>query len=92
MRWRGEAPLGAVFWDDMLLLGTGVNVAATLAAMALVAGGVPGALAAATFFLPAPFNLFLLVAVWRSAAPAPAGTATAARVAAALWFVVATSL
>jgi hypothetical protein len=91
-RWRGEGPLGEVFWNDMLLVGTGINVATTLAAMALLASEAPTALAAAVFFAPLPVNLFLLVAVWRSAEAAPPGLATAARLAAALWFLAATAL
>jgi hypothetical protein len=91
-RWRGEAPLGTVFWTEMLCYGTALNVATTLGALlALVSGG-SGLLAAAVHFSPAPVNLFLLVAVWRSAEAAPVSTAGAVRLAAFLWFVAAMAL
>lgn len=91
-RWQGEAPLGKVFWDDMLLVGTAVNVATTLLAMFLFSTAAPVALAVTIFFVPLPLNFFLAVAVWRSAGAAPAATAFAARMAAIAWFVAATTL
>lgn len=91
-RWRGELPLGLVFWNDMLLLGTAINAAATLGAMLLLASDAATALAVVVFFAPLPANVFLLVAVWRSAGAAPPATAAAARTAAFVWFLAATSL
>jgi hypothetical protein len=91
-RWRGELPLGTAFWSDMLLTGTAINAATTVAALLLISEGAPTPLAAAVFLAPLPVNAFLVVAVWRSAARAPAGAASAARAAAAIWFVLATAL
>jgi hypothetical protein len=91
-RWRGEVPLGQVFWDDMVLAGSAVNVATTLLAMYLFSTDVPVALAVTVFFSPLPLNCFLVAAVWRSAESAPAATALAARSAAIVWLVAATTL
>lgn len=66
-RWRGEAQLETVFLRDMLLVGTVVTVAALAAAHGLPAAGVPPGLAALAVFLPLPWNIFLYLAVWRSA-------------------------
>jgi predicted phage tail protein len=91
-RWRGEAPLAGVFWNDMLLAGTIVNGSATLLAMFLLSAGTSMILVGITYFAPLPFNLFLVVAVWRSAAAATATAAFAARTAALAWLLAATAL
>ena len=66
--WRGAVPLGQAFWSFAMLGGTALNLAATLLAMAALAMDAPGALAVLIFALPIPYNLLVLVAVWRSAA------------------------
>ena len=79
-------PLGLVFWRDMMLTGTVINVLATVAAFALFAADAPAALALTVNFLPVPWNVFLLVAVWRSAERDGSPAATTANVVGALWF------
>lgn len=91
-RWRGEAPLARVFWVDMLLTGTIVNALATILAACLLSAGVPTPLVGIAYFAPLPLNIFLVVALWRSAAAAEGMTATAARVAAVAWLLAATAL
>lgn len=91
-RWRGELPLARVFWNDMLLVGTIVNATTTLLAVLLVTAGVAKALALATFFAPLPFNVFLVVSVWRSADAATGIAALAAKTVAVLWLLTATIL
>ena len=91
-RWRGELPLARVFWNDMLLVGTIVNATTTLLSIFLVTSGVAKALAAATFFSPLPFNIFLVVSVWRSADAARGTAALAAKTAAVAWLLTATIL
>lgn len=91
-RWQGEAPLGKVFWDDMLLAGTAVNVATTLLAMSLLSVDAHVALAVTIFFAPLPLNCFLVVAVWRSAKASSATAAFVAKLAAIVWFLAATIL
>jgi hypothetical protein len=68
-RWRGEVPLRTVFWRDMLGVGTAINVGMTFAALIAASQGAPSWLAVAIHLAPMPYNLFLLVAVVRSAPP-----------------------
>jgi hypothetical protein len=84
-RWRGEAPLGTVFWRDMLVIGTGLNVLTGLAAMAMLAADMSTALALAVHFSLLPWNLFLMLSVWRSAEKAPPSQATVAKFGSLLW-------
>lgn len=91
-RWRGEAPLGTVFWHDMMLVGTVVNAATTLAAIGLLAAGAPALLAMAVFLAPLPLNLLLFFAVWRSAAKSGGTVTMAAQIAALIWLIAATTL
>lgn len=91
-RWRGEVPLRQALWWDMWLVGTTINLATSLAALLLLARDAPTALGAAVFFSPLPYNLLLLVSVWRSAARTTGPGAGAAQLAAAAWIVLATLL
>lgn len=80
-------PLARVFWYDMVLVGTALNVLMTIVALALAAKRMPSALSAAVFFSTLPYNLFLFSAVWRNAGRTPY-----MRAGAALWLVAATLL
>jgi hypothetical protein len=66
-RWHGDVPLDRIFWRDMLIVGTAINVAATLAAIAMLGAKLPLAASLAVHFAPTPYNLFLAFAVWRAA-------------------------
>jgi hypothetical protein len=86
--WRGEIPLGQVFWTFAIGFGTVFNLLATGVGLVAIAGGMPAPAAVAIHFLPLPYNFLVLVGVWRSAdafAGHPA-IATSARIAAAAWF------
>jgi hypothetical protein len=91
-RWRRQAPLKLLFWRDMVVVGTAINVATAVASlMALgMKAGLP--LAMFIFFAPLPYNIFLVAAVWRTADLAEASTASSVRFGAMLWLVVATLL
>lgn len=91
-RWRGDTPLATVFWRDMILVGTVVNAAASLAAIGLLAADAPAVIAFGAFLAPVPWNLFLFFSVWRSAAKAAASVAMAAQMAAVIWLIAATTL
>lgn len=66
-RWRGRIRVERLLWPEMLGVGTVVNLLATmLAVTALIQGG-PGWLAVLLHFAPMPYNVLLLVAVWRAA-------------------------
>jgi hypothetical protein len=64
-RWRAQVPMRVLFWRDMVLVGTLINLLFTGVALAIAASDLPIALAAAVHFAPLPYNLFLVVAVWR---------------------------
>ncbi|MGH6945136.1 MAG: hypothetical protein ACREH6_13065 [Geminicoccaceae bacterium] len=92
--WSGEVPLGEAFWWYAMIVGTALNLATTLLAMALLAMDVAGIAAAIAFALPIPYNLLVLVAVWRSAAgyPGPRIWADLARAGVVIWAALASVL
>jgi len=82
-RWHGKVPLTVVIWQDMIGVGTLVNLVATLIAFASVIQGVPSVLAFALHLAPLPYNLFLCGVIWRSPDRSPFAVALAG-----LWFLV----
>jgi hypothetical protein len=65
--WRGDVPIGQVFWNWVVLGGFLVNVATTGASLIVLAANRPW-LALLVHYGPSlPYNLFVLVAIWRSA-------------------------
>lgn len=92
--WNGRVPMSRVFWEYAICFGTVLNLLATIASFALVAGDYPGWLAVTVFFLAAPYNLLMIVAVWRSAMryQGPQIWATLARALIIVWAVAATMI
>jgi hypothetical protein len=88
--WRGEVPLGRAFWVWAILGGAAVNFATTLVSLAIIARGGPGWLALMAFLAPMPWNIVLLVGVWRSADQADVrkDKAQMARLAIVVWVLV----
>ena len=86
-RWRGEAPLDRLFWRDMLLVGTILNVVSSALALILLGLKLPLWLVLAVHFLPVPYNIFLTVAVWRTAVKAGGLKAQLVMLGSALWLV-----
>lgn len=70
-RWRGEVAAAPLFWRDMLGVGTLVNLGMSFIALMLASQGAPGGLAVAVHFAPLPYNLFLVMALWRLPGRAP---------------------
>jgi hypothetical protein len=91
-RWRGEAPLDRLFWRDMVLVGTVLNVLALVAALLLLGLKVSPVIAVAVYFSPVPYNIFLFAAVWRTAEAIGNARAAFFRSAALIWVVAATIL
>jgi hypothetical protein len=85
--WRGEIPLGRVFWSDMLVIGTVVNIAAMIGAVLLFVSGLPIALGVAVHFAPVPYNLLLLFGVWHAAQREASEWSFAAQAVAVIWFI-----
>ena len=86
--WRGERPLARVFWTDMVVIGSLVNVLATVAAMLLFVSGAPIALGVVVHFAPVPYIILLFLAVWQSAARQPSVWSFPAQATALVWLVV----
>jgi hypothetical protein len=91
-RWRRQVPLGLLFWRDMIVVGSAINLAALFAF--LVALGLKSSLPMAMLVLlaPLPYNVFLVATVWRAADLAEPGRASTVRAVSALWLVLATLL
>jgi hypothetical protein len=85
--WRGELPLARVFWNDMLVVGTLVNVVFLLAAVLLFVAGVPAWLGFAVHLAPIPYNFVVATGVSRSAEREPPEWRWLARAIAVGWFV-----
>lgn len=89
-RWRRQVPLATLFWRDMIVVGSLINLATTFAGL-MALGFKAGVLTASlVFFSPLPYNIFLTAAVWRTADLADPRTAASYRFAAAAWLVLAT--
>ena len=65
-RWRGEALAAVVYWRDILAVGTLINLVTGFAALMLAAQGTDIVIAALMHFAPLPYNVFLVVALWRT--------------------------
>jgi uncharacterized membrane protein len=87
--WRGDLPLSRAFWHWGLVGGGIVSLFSTALVLALVAADVPGWLALLVFAAHIPWNLILLVGVWRSAERAEVSRDTAhlARLVIVVWVV-----
>jgi hypothetical protein len=89
-RWNGDVRFIRLFVTDTLVVGTLINVVATVAAVLLLGAEVPDWLAVTVHFLPLPYNLFLFLAVWRTSERRQVPFAWAAQIAAALWLIAVT--
>jgi hypothetical protein len=90
--WTGRLPLARIFWEYAIGYGTVLNLLATLAAFAAFSRNWPEAIGLVLFFLPAPYNLMMVVGVWRSAQhySGPAIWPTLARARSLVWAAAAT--
>jgi hypothetical protein len=90
--WNGRLPLARAFWEYAIVYGSLANLVATLLALAAFAKDLPVALGLLLFFLPAPYNLLMVVSVWKSAAryQGPVMWPTLARVLIVVWAAVCT--
>ncbi len=75
-----------LFWRDMMTVGTAINLATGLAALALFLNDAPAWLATAVFLSPIPYNLYLTISVWQAAAGRRGEAAY--RLAALCWLVI----
>ena len=86
-RWQGRVPLDRLFWRDLVLVGTVLNVASSVAALILLGLKLPLALVLAAHFAPVPYNIFLTFAVWRTTEKIAGAKASLMTLAATLWLI-----
>jgi len=65
-RWRGETSLAVLYWRDILTVGSLINFSTSFVALMLAAQGVDLLIASGVHFAALPYNLFLVVALWRT--------------------------
>ena len=65
-RWRGETSLSVLYWRDMLAVGSLLNLVSGFAALMLAAQVTDIVVAAAVHFALLPYNVFLVIALWRT--------------------------
>ncbi|MGH6924498.1 MAG: hypothetical protein ACRED5_12240 [Propylenella sp.] len=76
----------------MLVVGSTVNLLATILALLLFVAGVPIAVGVFVFLAPLPFNVFLVASVWRGSEGKPLHWAWFARAVSVAWLIAATLL
>ncbi|TPK46040.1 hypothetical protein FJ492_08085 [Mesorhizobium sp. B2-5-4] len=86
-RWLGKVPVDRLFWRDMMLVGTVINIASSAAALILLGLRMPLGLVLAVHFAPVPYNVFLTLAVWRTAEKAGGARASLFMLGSALWLI-----
>lgn len=65
--WAGDVPLRQAFWDYAVFWGLLLNLATHAVFFALLLNDANSVLVALAFALPIPYNILVIVAVWRSA-------------------------
>jgi len=65
-RWRGETSLAVLYWRDILAVGSLINLSTSFGALMLAAQGVDLLIAAGVHFAVLPYNVFLVIALWRT--------------------------
>ena len=91
--WLGHVPLDIAFWRFAVIYGLVLNAATSILFLVLVTGGASTASLVAAFLLPIPYNILMIVAVWRSAGryQGPRRWVDWSRFATVLWMVVLTA-
>ena len=91
--WRGEETLARTFWEYAIVYGTLANAILTIATLASVVANAPVWTIALLSVFTIPYNVFIAIAVWRSAARYQGRPewATLARVAVIVWAVIASA-
>src|SRR3954470_4731839 len=86
-RWRGAVPVERLFWRDLVLVGTAINITSSVAALILLGLKLPLAVVLAVHFAPVPYNIFLTFAVWRTTEKSSGAKASLMTLGATLWLI-----
>ncbi len=91
--WAGDLPLGEAFWWYAVGYGFVLNLVTSLLFLVVLVKGAGAVALVLTFLLPIPYNLLIVVAVWRSAGryPGPRKWADLARTGTLVWMIVLTA-
>ncbi|HET6520926.1 MAG TPA: hypothetical protein VFG47_14055, partial [Geminicoccaceae bacterium] len=89
--WAGEVPLHRAFWDYAVIGGLAVNLTTSLLFLMLISADRPIAALIVGYACSVPYNVLVLVAVWRSAGRYEGDRrwADLARIVIVIWVVVA---
>lgn len=82
----GEIPLKRVFFYDMLLIGTIINITIGLATLLAFSLNSPIWLPIAIYLSAQPYNVTLCISVWRSAGREASRWSDLARIGTIIWF------
>ena len=80
-------PLDRLFWRDLVVVGTAINIASSVAALILLGLKLPLGVVLAVHFSPVPYNIFLTLAVWRTTEKAGGAKASLMMLGSALWLI-----
>lgn len=91
--WAGQIPLGQAFWRYTVVYGLLLNLVTHALFFALLVRDANIILVVLAFALSIPYNLLMIVAVWRSADryQGPKSSAELARIAAVVWMIALTA-
>lgn len=65
-RWCGETYLGKLYWRDILIVGSVINLFTGFIALMIAAQGGDVWVAAMVHFASLPYSVFLVLALWRT--------------------------
>lgn len=65
-RWGGQALPSRLFWRDMMLVGSLINLVTGFVALMIAAQGGEFWIAAIVHFATLPYNVFLVRSLWRT--------------------------
>lgn len=65
-RWRAQIGWPTLFWRDLLLIGTSLNLLMTGTALVLISRDVPMQWVLLAHLSPLPYNLLIVSAIWRA--------------------------
>ncbi len=87
--WFGELPLTEAFWRYAVAYGLALNLVTSFLFLILLMNEASAFVLVPVFVLPTPYNVLIVVAVWRSAEryPGPRHWAEYARAVTVVWMI-----
>jgi hypothetical protein len=87
--WAGDVPLGQAVWTYAVVYGLLINAVSSFLTFALFAKDAPAIFGLAALVAPIPYNVLVVIGVWRSADryEGPSSEAEIARFATIAWMI-----